>query len=150
MIIQLGLAAVVAASLFTGAAGYISLVEHPARLELDDASLLGQWKPSYARALPIQSALAVAGGVLGLIAWYLSKDWRWAAGGLAMLANWPFTIFWIMPTNNRLKAIPSEAAGPESRKLLLRWGRLHSVRSVLGAIATLLFVLAAGARLQTT
>jgi len=46
--------ALVCAALFTGAAGYITLVEHPARLELEDAPLLAQWQPSYRKALPIQ------------------------------------------------------------------------------------------------
>ena len=135
------LVALIAASLFTGAAAYISLVEHPARLGLDDRALLAQWKPSYARALPIQSSLAVIGGIAGLIAWYFTGDWRWFAGSSVLLANWPFTIFAIMPTNNRLKAITPGAAGPECRKLLLQWGKLHDVRSIFGALATLLFAL---------
>ena len=144
-----GLGAIVAASLFTGAATYISLVEHPARLGLDDVPLLAQWKPSYARALPLQSGLAVLGGVLGLLAWYSSRDWLWIAGSVAILANWPFTIFGIMPTNKRLKAITHDAAGPESRKLLLTWGKLHNVRSGLGALATTLFALAFAAGSQS-
>ena len=36
---------------------------------------------------PIQAGLAVAGGIAGLIAWYLSVDWRWLAGSLALVAN---------------------------------------------------------------
>ena len=61
------LAALVLATLFTGAALYISLVEHPARLGLPDAPLLEQWQPSYKRALPIQAGLAIAGGLAGMI-----------------------------------------------------------------------------------
>ena len=63
----LALLALISATLFTGAALYISLVEHPARLGLDDAPLLAQWQPSYKAALPIQAGLAVIGGVLGTI-----------------------------------------------------------------------------------
>lgn len=140
--ILLSLGAIVAAALFTGAAAYISLVEHPARLLLEDRPLLAQWQPSYARALPWQSGLAVIGGVLGLAACYVSRDWLWAAGSVALLANWPFTLIGIMPTNKRLMAIAPADAGAESRRLLLAWGKLHAVRSLLGALAVSLFVAA--------
>jgi hypothetical protein len=140
--LTIAIAALVCAALFTGAAGYISLVEHPARLLLDDAPLLAQWQPSYSRALPIQSGLAIAGGAAGFVACYMSGEWSWALGSVALLANWPFTLLAIMPTNTRLKSIAPSQAGLESRTLLLNWGKLHNVRSGLGAIATILFALA--------
>ena len=134
--------ALTSAALFAGAAGYISMVEHPARLLLDDEPLLAQWQPSYAKALPIQSGLAILGGVSGLAAWYISSRWLWIAGSAVLLANWPFTIVAIMPTNKRLQAVRPMQAGPDTRSLLLSWGRLHNLRSLLGLISTLLFVMA--------
>jgi hypothetical protein len=136
---QLSIAALVFATLFTSAALYISLVEHPARLGLADGPLLAQWQPSYKRALPIQSGLAIAGGAAGLIVLYLSADWRWFAGSILLLANWPFTIFVIMPVNRVLMAMPVSEASVESRAMLVQWGKLHNVRSALGAATTLLF-----------
>ena len=134
--------ALTSAALFAGAAGYISMVEHPARLLLDDEPLLAQWQPSYAKALPIQSGLAILGGVCGLAAWYLSGRWFWIAGSIVLLANWPFTIIAIMPTNKRLQAVRPAQAGQETRAMLLSWGRLHNVRSLLGLTSTLLFAMA--------
>lgn len=131
--------ALVCAALFTGAAGYITLVEHPARLGLEDAPLLAQWQPSYNRALPIQSGLAIAGGAAGIGAWYLSGNLIWVVGSLVLLANWPFTLLAIMPTNRQLKGFRPDEAGPMTRALLLSWGKLHNVRSVLGAAATMIF-----------
>ena len=131
--------ALVCSTLFTGAAGYISLVEHPARLELEDASLLAQWQPSYTKALPIQSGLAIAGGVAGIATWYFSGHLLWVFGSLMLLANWPFTLLAIMPTNRQLKALQPEQAGPASRTLLLSWGKLHNVRTLLGSASTLIF-----------
>lgn len=138
----IAIVALVCATLFTGAAGYITLVEHPARLELADAPLLAQWKPSYDRALPIQSGLAVAGGIAGIGAWHLSGNLFWVFGSLMLLANWPFTLLAIMPTNRQLKAIGPEQVGPATRALLVSWGKLHNIRSVLGAVSTMLFGLA--------
>jgi hypothetical protein len=45
-----------------------------------------------------------------------------------------------MPTNKRLMATPLEQAGPESRKLIETWARLHAVRTVLGVFATAIFL----------
>ena len=139
------LIALVAATLFAGAALYITLVEHPARLRLDDASMLAQWQPSYKAALPIQAGLAVLGGMLGIIVWYQTRDWRWIAGSLVLLANWPFTLIGIMPTTKRLMAMTTADAGAESRQLLRRWGGLHSIRSAWDPFGGALLVEPAGA-----
>ncbi len=64
-------------------------------------------------------------------------------GGLLLLANWPYTLIAIMPTNNRLMAIPLGRAGPESRALIESWARLHAMRSTLGLAATLILLCAA-------
>jgi hypothetical protein len=134
-----GLIALVVATLFAGAALYITLVEHPARMGLENGPLLAQWQPSYRRALPIQAGLAMLGGAAGLVAWYFLREWQWMVGSLILLANWPFTMLVIMPTNKRLMTMQPQHAGAESRALLRRWGSLHGVRSALGSAASLLF-----------
>lgn len=138
--IALLLAAIVLATLFTGAALYITLVEHPARLVLEDAALLTQWQPSYRRALPIQSGLAIASGLAGIAAWYLAGEWQWLVGSLIMLANWPFTLLAIMPINKHLMAMQPGDADAESRAMLIKWGGLHNVRGALGAASIGLFL----------
>ena len=130
--------AMVVAALFTGAAFYISAVEQPARLALDDAALLAEWKPSYKRGTLMQAPLALIGAVLGVLAFLGSYDWRWLLGAALMLANWPYTLLAIMPTNKRLLAIAP--GDPELRPLIRRWGRLHAGRTALGAAATLAFL----------
>ena len=66
-----------------------------------------------------------------------------ALGGVLMLANWPYTLIVIQPTNKRLGATADEQAGPETRATIVRWGRLHAVRTMLGVAATFAFLLAA-------
>lgn len=137
---MLGLLALVIAALFTGAAIYVGLVEHPARLELSPASLLRQWRPSYQRGAAMQGSLAMLGGVLGLVAWWLESDWRLLIGSLLLLANWPYTMFVVMPVNNKLKATSESEADEGTRDLLRQWGKLHNMRSLLGAASTLLLL----------
>ena len=129
--------AVFATALFAGAALYVSLAEHPARMELDDAAALAQWKPSYARGKLMQASLALVGSLLAFWAWWAGGGLVWLIAGLLLLANWPFTLLVILPVNHRLEAMTPDAAGPESRALLVRWGRLHWVRSLLGSAAAL-------------
>ncbi len=128
-------------AVFTGAAIYINVAaEQPARLQLDNHSLLVEWKPAYKRGYVMQASLAVVGGLFGLVAYFSALDWGWLLGAIVLLANWPYTIFMIMPINRRLMDTPPEAATAETRRMLERWGALHAGRSALGLVATLIFL----------
>jgi hypothetical protein len=135
-----GQLALIVAAVFTGAAVYINVAEQHARLLLDDRALLAEWKPSYQRGFAMQAPLAIAGCVLGLIAWWLTGNWRWVLGAVLIVANWPYTLFVIMPTNNQLMAMDAASPSGNARGLVEQWGWLHAGRSALGALATLAFL----------
>jgi len=135
-----GQLALIVAAVFSGAAVYINVAEQPARLLLDDRSALAEWKPAYKRGFAMQGPLAVLGFLLGLLAWWQTGDWLWLLGAVFLIANWPYTLIGIMPTNNRLMAMGPAQAGAESRALIEQWGRLHAVRAALGFLATAVFL----------
>ena len=88
----------------------------------------------------MQATLAAVSGILGLLTAVLTGEWQWAIGAILILANWPYTLIGIMPTNNRLKATAEDDAGPETRRTLQTWARLHAVRTGLGIAATLAYL----------
>ncbi len=93
--------ATLSAALFAGAAIYINVAEHPARMRLDTRSAAMQW----------------------------------AIGAVV-----PITFIVIMPTNRQLLAAGRDLGSAETRRLLGRWGKLHGVRSITSAIATILML----------
>ncbi len=134
------LLALTTAAMFTGAAIYISIAEHPARLGLSESAALAQWQPSYKAAVPMQAGLALASTLLGIWAWLDIGDSCMLIGAVLIFAVVPFTLFVIKPTNNRMLATAPEAASAATRELLIRWGKLHWVRNLLGFAAVAVFL----------
>lgn len=127
--------ALLATGVFAGAAVYISIVEHPARMTGDIAHALMEWRPSYRRATVLQAALAVIGTALALVAWKNSGARAWLYGALCLGAVIPFTLIVMMPVNARLSDDHLIPASDEAKILLERWGRMHAFRCFLGLVA---------------
>jgi uncharacterized membrane protein len=128
------------AGLFAGAAIYINLVEHPARVECGVELALREFAPSYRRATVLQGALAATGLLSAVAAWLMGASFSWLAGGAILGLVVLFTLVVIFPTNKKLLD-PSLDHGSElASKLLARWAKLHAVRSVLGLTAFLIFI----------
>ncbi len=139
MVSVLMLIATVCAGIFAGAAIYINVVEHPARMEGGTALALAEWAPSYRRATLMQAPLAIVGGLAGLGAWVAGAGRGWLIGGLLLLSVVPFTFLALMATNRALLAPDAARDLPRTAALLGRWTRLHAVRSALSTVAFLLF-----------
>lgn len=134
------LVATLCAGLFAGAAIYINLVEHPARLECGTVMAATVFGPSYRRAAVMQASLSAIGLISAIVAYGQGRGTLVLIAGLLLGAVIPFTLLVILPTNNRLLDPGLERGSGEAAELLTRWGRLHAVRSLAGAVAFFLLV----------
>ncbi len=136
----LSLVAVLAAALFAGAALYINIAEQPARLTLDTRSAAAQWAPSYMRATWMQAPLALVSLLCGGAVWLMGGSTGWLMAAVLIGLVVPFTFVGIMPTNKSLLSPGRDLDALDTRALLERWGRLHSVRTALSLAATVLYL----------
>lgn len=132
--------AVLACSMFAGAALYISFVEHPARMECGVEIAATEFQPSYRRATVMQATLAVLGLISSIAAWLAGATFWWPVGGVILGAVIPFTLIVILPTNKQLLSSSLDKRSPQTERLFARWGTLHAVRSALSGLALLLFL----------
>jgi len=140
----LAILAILCGGLFAGAAVYVSLVEHPARLSCGTALAIREFGPSYRRGTVMQASLAGAGLLLGIVGWLDTGHAPLLWGGLLLGMVIPFTLLVILPTNRRLLDPALDAESSEAAILLERWGRLHAVRAVIGTLAFLVLLHGAG------
>ena len=132
--------ATLACALFTGAAIYITFVEHPARMQCGVEIAATEFAPSYRRATVMQATCAAVGLLSAIAAWLAGASVWWLVAGVLLGSVIPFTLIIILPTNKRLLSPALDRHSAEAERLLTRWGKLHAVRSVLSALALLLFL----------
>ena len=128
----------VCTALFAGAALYVSVVEHPARLACSTDVALAEWRPSYKRAAIMQVILA-AGGVLAAIGAYMAgRGTPVLVAAIVLATVVPWTLIVIMPTNKELLNPARVATTPDTDVLLRKWGRLHVIRTVASVLAVVI------------
>ena len=88
--------------------------------------------------------MQVTSATLGLLssisAWLSGATFWWLVGGIVLGSVIPFTLIVILPTNKRLLSPELDRRSAEAERLLVRWGSLHAVRSVLSGASLLLFL----------
>ena len=132
--------AVLSCGLFTGAAVYVNLVEHPARMKCGVELAATEFPPSYRRGTILQVTLAAVCLLSSIAAWLAGATLWWLVAGVLQVSVIPFTLIVILPTNKRLLSPTLDRRSAKTERLLARWGKLHAVRSVLSALALFLFL----------
>src|SRR6266545_3579507 len=90
-----------------------------------------EFAPSYRRATVMQVSLAVVGLLMAMAAWLKGGSIWWLVGGVILVAAVPFTLLFILPTNHKLLDPSLDKDSELASSLLVRWGRLHAIRSIL-------------------
>jgi uncharacterized membrane protein len=134
--------AIFSSALFAGAALYINLVEHPARMQCGTELAATVFGPSYHRATAMQVPLALVATLSAVGSWWFDDSILWIAGALFIIAVIPYTLVVILPTNKRLLAAGMDRSSMDTRRLLIRWGRLHALRTIASLSATIVFLIA--------
>lgn len=127
--------AIIFTGLFAGAALYVSLVEHPARMANTLEVALAEFRPSYKRAAVMQVILAVIGVAGAIGAYFLGRGISTLVAGIVLAIVVPFTLIVIMPINRQLLDESRTARTDDTEVLLEKWGRLHNVRTIASLLA---------------
>lgn len=134
------LLATACAGLFAGGALYVTLVEHPARMNVGLSAAVPQFAQSYRRSARLQSALASLCFIAAVWAAFQGAGHGVFVAAILMVAVVPYTLLVILPTSERLLNPALNPGSPEAATLLKRWGRLHAVRTVLGLSSYLILL----------
>jgi hypothetical protein len=84
--------AVLACGLFTGAAVYVSPVEHPARMECGEEIAAAEFAPSYHRGTILQVTLAAVCLLSSIAAWLGGATFWWVVAGVLQVSGHPLHI----------------------------------------------------------
>src|SRR5437899_3397350 len=90
------------AACLPGAAVYVSLVEHPARMECGVEIAATEFPPSYHRGTTMQVTLAAVCLLSSIAAWLAGATFWWVVAGVLQVSVIPFTLVVILPTNKQL------------------------------------------------
>ena len=121
--------------LFAGAALYVSLVEHPARMSLTLGAALAEFRPSYRRAAQMQVILSLVGAAAAVGAYFLGQGISTLVAGIVLATVIPYTLIVVKPINQQLLDETRTAQTEDTQVLLEKWGSLHMVRTVASLLA---------------
>jgi anthrone oxygenase-like protein len=131
---------ILCAGLFAGAALYVTVVEHPARMECGSLLAATEFGPSYRRGAAMQAPLAAVGSIASIAVGCSGGSGLWVIAGFTLMAVIPLTLLVIARTNKKLLDPTLDRTSEVARTFLVRWGQLHAIRTVLSLASFLLMM----------
>src|ERR1700754_1669984 len=103
------LLAITSAGVFAGAALYIFLVEHRARIESEPGLAVRAFRASYKTGARFMGSLLICGFLSATATWLMGSSRWWLISGMALLLLIPYTLIFVFPINQKLLDASVEA-----------------------------------------
>lgn len=123
-----------------GVAFASSLIVHPILKEVKRPAAIEVFKPFFHKTHKTMITISIIVTVLALAISFLSGNWWWFEISILMHLNGPYTMKFMMPTNNRLMADGLDPDSDQTKYDLLNWGKLHAVRTIWNGLIFIGFI----------
>lgn len=116
-----------------------SAVTYPAMMASTRVAAVNFFSPFFHKSAHLQLGLSLAVVPVSFAISYLTGNWWWLAGSVLLQLSGPYTIFVLMPVNNRIMAQGADIDSDQMTKDLGSWGRLHFPRTIIAGAIFILF-----------
>jgi hypothetical protein len=135
-------------ALFAGAALHITLIDQPARHKISLKGAVEHWIEMFKGSALYQSIYSVLGLICSTLLITSEGGFKWALTGFILATLLRFTLFILMPVNRILLeprllediSKEDESAKVKANKLLVKWGWLHLVRTLVSCTTLVMFL----------
>lgn len=118
-----------------------TVIVHPILVMAKKETAIEVFKPFFDKTHIWVLVLSIVITILALIYSIMTGNWWWFGVSMLMHLNGPYTIFFMMPLNNRLMAKDVNPLSEQTATDIQKWGELHLVRTILNGIIFLALII---------
>lgn len=119
-----------------------SAVSYPAMVASDRAVAVGYFKPFFHKSNHLMLGLSLCVWAISLALSLLSGQWLYFVAATFLQISGPYTIFILMPVNNRIMAEGADIHSDQMTQDRGNWGTLHLPRTLIAGTVFLAFAYA--------
>ena len=120
-----------------------TVIVHPILMMSKKKTAIEVFKPFFDKTHIWVLVLSIVVTVLALMYSIITGNWWWFGISMLMHLNGPYTIFFMMPTNNRLMDENVDPLSEQTAIDIKKWGGLHLVRTILNGLIFIAFIVLA-------
>ena len=107
-----------------------SIIVHPILIQISRPAAIEVFKPFFHKTHNSMITMSIIVSLLALLMSYFTNSWWWFGISLLMHLNGPYTLKFMMPTNNRLMTDRIDPDSEQTISDLKNWGNLHLARTL--------------------